>query len=120
MHVRIAQQHHFDTHGGPLHPLHHIPISSAPSTPGTGSIPSTTEPSPSNRDASHLRRTHLDDAATAAAIAQGYFTPRRPQLPRTRTGAGTNASPGMRRALEGIRTFVASKSCYDILPESFR
>ncbi|KWU45977.1 hypothetical protein RHOSPDRAFT_15668 [Rhodotorula sp. JG-1b] len=26
----------------------------------------------------------------------------------------------MRRALEGIRTFVASKSCYDILPESFR
>ncbi|BGP50522.1 AMP-activated serine/threonine-protein kinase regulatory subunit [Rhodotorula kratochvilovae] len=26
----------------------------------------------------------------------------------------------MRRALEGIRAFLASKSCYDILPESFR
>jgi hypothetical protein len=37
-----------------------------------------------------------------------------------RTGAGTNASPGMRRALEGIRTFVASKSCYDILPEGVK
>lgn len=26
----------------------------------------------------------------------------------------------MRKALEGIRAFLASKSCYDILPESFR
>ncbi|GAA5881693.1 hypothetical protein JCM3774_005339 [Rhodotorula dairenensis] len=120
MHARIALEHHFDTHRG-LHRAHAVPIaSSAPSTPGT-SISSTANPSPSNRD-SYVRRpeTHLDDAATAAAIAAGYFTAKRPYLPRTRTTAGTNASPGMRRALEGIRAFVASKSCYDILPESFR
>lgn len=45
---------------------------------------------------------------------------RRPAFPRTRTTAGTNAPPRMRKALEGIRAFLASKSCYDILPESFR
>ncbi|GAA6009125.1 AMP-activated serine/threonine-protein kinase regulatory subunit SNF4 [Rhodotorula paludigena] len=45
---------------------------------------------------------------------------RRQPLPRARTTVGTNASARMRKALEGIRAFVASKSCYDILPESFR
>lgn len=40
--------------------------------------------------------------------------------PRTRTTAGTNAPERTRKALEGIRAFLASKSCYDILPESFR
>lgn len=45
----------------------------------------------------------------------------RPMMPpRTRTTAGTNAPERTRKALEGIRAFLASKSCYDILPESFR
>lgn len=100
MHARFIQQHLHDSPGPQ-------PIPSAPSTPGT-SLPSTAEPSPSHT------------ATGALTDAHGYFRARRPPLPRTRTGAGTNASPEMRRALEGIRAFVASKSCYDILPESFR
>ncbi|GAA5991636.1 hypothetical protein JCM10908_001066 [Rhodotorula pacifica] len=123
MHARTADQRQLDTHSRSVYLNHlkqqHIPISSVPSTPNT-SIPSTTNPSPTNQPHNAHLQTHLDDAATAAAIAAGYYTAKRPVLPRTRTGAGTNASPGMRRALEGIRAFVASKSCYDILPESFR
>lgn len=39
----------------------------------------------------------------------------------TLSGAPASASVARReRALDGIRTFLESKSCYDILPESFR
>lgn len=110
MRARIAahqHHHHLDTLPAPSFAAHAIPLSSAPSTPGT-SLPSTADPSPTHH------------AVHALPDSLGYFRAKRPPLPRTRTGAGTNASPGMRRALEGIRAFVASKSCYDILPESFR
>lgn len=71
-------------------------------------------------------------ASASASLAQQYQQEhplplpvplrkqRRPAFPRTRTTAGTHAPPRMRKALEGIRAFLASKSCYDILPESFR
>ncbi|GAA5858882.1 hypothetical protein JCM8547_007141 [Rhodosporidiobolus lusitaniae] len=72
-----------------------IPTSPVPSQPGT------TNPSPST-------------STSSAALPR----PRMP--PRGRTTAGTNAPERTRKALEGIRQFLASKSCYDILPESFR
>ncbi|GAA5859363.1 hypothetical protein JCM1840_004581 [Sporobolomyces johnsonii] len=37
-----------------------------------------------------------------------------------RTPASTTPQDRTRKALDGIRAFLASKSCYDILPESFR
>ncbi|BGP26624.1 AMP-activated serine/threonine-protein kinase regulatory subunit [Rhodotorula toruloides] len=74
---------------------------SATQTPNT-SLPSTTNPSPTTSTATPPPK------------------PRRPRPYRTRTTAGTNAPERTRKALEGIRAFLASKSCYDILPESFR
>ncbi|GAA5917258.1 hypothetical protein JCM6882_009262 [Rhodosporidiobolus microsporus] len=71
-----------------------IPTTPAPSQPGT------TNPSPST-------------STSSAALP-------RPRVHRTRTTTGTNAPERTRRALDGIRTFLGSKSCYDILPESFR
>ncbi|BGP18706.1 hypothetical protein JCM10213_009184 [Rhodosporidiobolus nylandii] len=72
-----------------------IPTTPAPSQPGT------TNPSPST--------------STSSAP---QIRPRMP--PKARTTAGTNAPERTRKALESIRAFLASKSCYDILPESFR
>ncbi|KAJ8293172.1 5'-AMP-activated protein kinase subunit gamma [Rhodotorula toruloides] len=74
---------------------------SATQTPNT-SLPSTANPSPTTSTATPPPK------------------PRRPRPYRTRTTAGTNAPERTRKALEGIRAFLASKSCYDILPESFR
>ncbi|GAA5982153.1 hypothetical protein JCM11641_000604 [Rhodosporidiobolus odoratus] len=71
---------------------------SMPATP-VPSVPGTTNPSPST---------------STSSAARNRMTPR------TRTTAGTNAPERTRRALEGIRAFLGSKSCYDILPESFR
>ncbi|GAA6028912.1 hypothetical protein JCM8097_001502 [Rhodosporidiobolus ruineniae] len=77
-------------------------MADAPS-PGTPqpSQPGTTTPSPSTSTSS-----------------VPLIRPRMP--PRARTTAGTNAPERTRKALEGIRAFIGSKSCYDILPESFR
>ncbi|GAA5823966.1 hypothetical protein JCM11251_003362 [Rhodosporidiobolus azoricus] len=72
---------------------------SIPATPNP-SQPGTTNPSPST-------------STSSAALP-------RPRVHRTRTTTGTNAPERTRRALDGIRTFLGSKSCYDILPESFR
>ncbi|GAA6022792.1 hypothetical protein JCM10207_000419 [Rhodosporidiobolus poonsookiae] len=87
-----------------------LPSSSAAvPPPADPALPSSGHPSPTTSTSSHT------SGSTAIPGVP------RPQLPpRTRTTVGTNASASMMKALEGIRAFLASKSCYDILPESFR
>ncbi|GAA5932576.1 hypothetical protein JCM1841_004318 [Sporobolomyces salmonicolor] len=73
------------------------PAHSMPPTP-LASQPGTSSPSPS----------------TSVSVST---TPHRSSR---RPPAATTPQDRTRKALDGIRAFLASKSCYDILPESFR
>ncbi|GAA5962040.1 hypothetical protein JCM21900_006970 [Sporobolomyces salmonicolor] len=73
------------------------PAHSMPPTP-LASQPGTSNPSPS----------------TSVSVST---TPHRSSR---RPPAATTPQDRTRKALDGIRAFLASKSCYDILPESFR
>ncbi|GAA5987943.1 hypothetical protein JCM5350_006783 [Sporobolomyces pararoseus] len=81
------------------------PMNSHPTTP-LPSQPGTTNPSPSTSVSTSLIN--------------------KPGTPHAFGGSGRRRVPASglsdrtRRALDGIRTFLGSKSCYDILPESFR
>ncbi|GAA5917325.1 hypothetical protein JCM5296_000946 [Sporobolomyces johnsonii] len=74
------------------------PAHSMPPTP-LASQPGTNNPSPSTSVSVSVSTPHRSSRRTPA-----------PSTPQDRT----------RKALDGIRAFLASKSCYDILPESFR
>lgn len=80
------------------------PMNSHPTTP-LPSQPGTTNPSPSTSVSTSLINKpgtpHVFGAARRRVPASGL-------------------SDRTRKALDGIRTFLGSKSCYDILPESFR
>ncbi|KAK4050836.1 AMP-activated serine/threonine-protein kinase regulatory subunit [Microbotryomycetes sp. JL201] len=59
---------------------------------------------------------------SAMAQAAAAMSPQQPGHANAANAAAPNASklPQHVKALEGIRQFLESKSCYDILPESFR
>jgi hypothetical protein len=80
------------------------PMNSHPTTP-LPSQPGTTNPSPSTSVSTSL----INKPGTPHA-----FGGSRRRVP------ASGLSDRTRRALDGIRTFLGSKSCYDILPESFR
>ncbi|GAA6062672.1 hypothetical protein JCM10212_000572 [Sporobolomyces blumeae] len=88
------------------------PLNSHPPTP-LASQPGTTNPSPSTSvSVSHsLLASHRAHSA--------YVHSHHLHLSNKRIAAAAVADR-TRRALDGIRGFLESKSCYDILPESFR
>ncbi|GAA6011315.1 hypothetical protein JCM11491_006794, partial [Sporobolomyces phaffii] len=83
------------------------PANSHPPTP-LPSQPGTTNPSPSTSVSTSL----TNKPGTPQHLASVGHARRR--VP------ASGLSDRTRRALDGIRSFLGSKSCYDILPESFR
>ncbi|GAA5876726.1 hypothetical protein JCM16303_006263 [Sporobolomyces ruberrimus] len=81
------------------------PANSHPATP-LPSQPGTTNPSPS---------TSVSTSLINKPVTPHAFT----NAARRRVPA-SGLSDRTRKALDGIRNFLGSKSCYDILPESFR
>ncbi|GAA5897288.1 AMP-activated serine/threonine-protein kinase regulatory subunit SNF4 [Sporobolomyces salmoneus] len=82
------------------------PMNSHPTTP-LPSQPGTTNPSPSTSVSTSL----INKPGTPHVFGGGSSRRRVP---------ASGLSDRTRRALDGIRSFLGSKSCYDILPESFR
>ncbi|GAA5940710.1 AMP-activated serine/threonine-protein kinase regulatory subunit SNF4 [Sporobolomyces koalae] len=86
------------------------PAHSHPPTP-LASQPGTADPSPS---------TSVSVSTSLANRTPSSFNPHALRLSSKRRAPASGLSDRTTRALDGIRSFLGSKSCYDILPESFR